>query len=56
MNNYLSSEATMTTTVVVNVESHKRLKKLLIDKEMTFSEWVRNEMEEKLSDEPTHGK
>lgn len=49
MNSETTSQKTMTTTVVVHTDLHKMLKKNLIDKGITFSEWVRRKMEEDIS-------
>lgn len=48
MINDITSDMTTTTTVLINIELHKRLKKKLIDKGVSFSEWVRLKMEEEL--------
>lgn len=50
MMNDITSELTTTTTVLINVKLHKQLKKKLIDKGISFSEWVRLKMEEDLRD------
>jgi len=47
----MENENIMTTTLVVEVAPYRELRKILIDRGISFAEWVRSKIDEELKEE-----